>query len=73
VVAVNDITEAQMLAHLLAFGRLRRAMAFAKDSLIPRGTPCEFGAALTRACGTLVDESPPCPAGRLVHRDGRAP
>jgi glyceraldehyde 3-phosphate dehydrogenase len=43
VVAVNDITDARTLAHLLAFdstyGRLGRAVDYTDDSLIVAGTP----------------------------------
>jgi glyceraldehyde 3-phosphate dehydrogenase len=43
VVAVNDITDARTLAHLLAFdstfGRLGRTVEHTEDSLIIDGTP----------------------------------
>src|SRR5260370_36802236 len=43
VVAVNDITDAMTLAHLLAFdstyGRLGHPVEYTRDSLVVRGTP----------------------------------
>src|SRR5271165_5937081 len=43
VVAVNDVTDARTLAHLLEFdstyGRLRSSVSYSPDSLIVDGTP----------------------------------
>jgi glyceraldehyde-3-phosphate dehydrogenase/erythrose-4-phosphate dehydrogenase len=59
VVAVNDITDARTLAHLLEFdstyGRLGNPVSAGEDALVIGDTAsCVFDAVLTQAEGTLV-------------------
>ena len=79
VVAVNDITDAATLAHLLAFdstyGRLSRTVDYTDDSLIVAGTPIAVlserdpaGIDWTKLGADVVVES----TGKFRSRDGAA-